>query len=174
MAVHSFTLVAPVRDEPDIETLSERLFEVGGDDATVSIQRGLFLIDFDRESRTFLGALVSAASDVQRAGVKAVSVEPHHLVNLSEIAERAGLTRAAAWQYANGGRGEGFPPPVARVTSDMPLWDWVEVSRWLWKRGQLPREGVTRARIVRLANAGKLADHVRQRQVVIDRLRAAE
>lgn len=171
MSVHRFTLIAESDGELDVETLAERLFEVGGDDATVSVRRGLYRIDFDREAKTFLRALVSAAQDVQRAGATPIHVEPHHLVNLAEIAERTGITRAAVWHYASGVRGDRFPPPVARVTTDSPLWDWVDVSRWLWQRGQLPRDAVTQARIVRLANIGKLRDHVQQRQRVIDRLK---
>jgi hypothetical protein len=51
-----------------------------------------------------------------------------------------------------GERGKNFPPPVARVTSDMPLWDWVDVARWLRRRSKVPTNAVVEARIVKRAN----------------------
>ena len=58
-------------------------------------------------------------------------VEPDPLVSLADIAERAGLTRAAITNYFKGSRGKNFPPPVAKVTSDSPLWDWADVAYWM-------------------------------------------
>ena len=44
-----------------------------------------------------------------RAGAKVERIEPDHLVSLSEIAERSGLTRQAISLYTRAERGENFP-----------------------------------------------------------------
>ncbi len=44
---------------------------------------------------------------------------------------RAGLRRAAISLYAKGMRAQEFPAPVARVTSESPIWDWYEMARWM-------------------------------------------
>jgi hypothetical protein len=54
--------------------------------------------------------------------------------------------------FAKGERGKHFPAPVAKVTSESPLWDWVEVSRWMYRRRSLALHHVIEARIVRQAN----------------------
>src|SRR3546814_14246310 len=83
-----------------------RFFEAGCSDATISFQKGAILLDFDRDARTFSGALMSAIADVRAAGAKVVHVEPDHLVSLAEIAVRAKISRAAATNYAKGSRGQ--------------------------------------------------------------------
>jgi len=134
------------------DDFDDRVFEAGCDDATVSFQKGAIILAFARDAKTFTHALISAIRDVQRAGATVIHVEPDHLVSLSDIATRAGMTRAAASNYAKGMRGHGFPLPVARLTSESPLWDWVDVARWLHKRGRLSRDEIIRARAVRRAN----------------------
>jgi hypothetical protein len=156
LKIFDFTVVASGLD-PDAGDFADRLFEAGCDDATVSLQKGAIIVDFSREARSFGHALVSAIADVERSGATVVHVEPDHLVSLSDIAARAGITRAAASLYASGRRGKHFPSPVVRVTSDSPLWDWVEVCRWLFRQGRLPRDEVLRARIVRGANVRLIA-----------------
>jgi transcriptional regulator with XRE-family HTH domain len=89
---------------------------------------------------------------VLRAGAKVLHVEPDHLVNMTDIAERSGVTKAAVSHYARGERSKGFPAPVARVTTESPLWDWVEVARWLYEQGRISAEQLLEARIVRRAN----------------------
>ncbi|HEY9549277.1 MAG TPA: hypothetical protein VIR45_07230 [Kiloniellaceae bacterium] len=153
MKNHKFTIIAAGLD-PQADDFDDRFFEAGCSDATISFQKGAILLDFDRDARTFSGALMSAIADVRAAGAKVVHVEPDHLVSLAEIAVRAKISRAAATNYAKGSRGQGFPPPVARVITDHPLWDWVDVARWLHKSGRLPAHEVVRARLVRRANLG--------------------
>lgn len=153
MTNHRFTIIAADLD-PQAEDFGERFFEAGCDDATISVQKGAIILEFGRDARTFGGALISAIANVRAAGAKVVHVEPDHLVSLADIALRAGISRAAASNYAKGSRGRGFPAPVARVTTESPLWDWVEVARWLHRRGRLPAREVVRARIVRHANLG--------------------
>lgn len=156
MKTHEFTIIATGLD-PFAKDFADRLYEAGCDDATISLQKGAIILAFDREARTLIGAINSAIADIERAGAKVVHVEPDHLVSLSEISVRAGITRAAASNYAKGARGEGFPSPVARVTTDSPLWDWVEVARWFHRRGRLSMNEVVRARVLRSANVAIMA-----------------
>jgi hypothetical protein len=148
----NFTLIASGLDPTD-PSFEERLFESGCGDATVSFQRGVLIFEFEREARTFAKALISGLVDVQKAGAKVTHVEPDHLVNLSEIAERSNLSRAAISLYASGQRGRDFPTPVARLTTESPLWDWVDVSKWMFHKGTISRLAVVEAQIVRNANA---------------------
>jgi hypothetical protein len=151
MKTFEFTIIASGLD-PDADDFEDRLFEAGCGDATVAFVKGRIVIEFAREARNFSHALLSAIRDVQSAGATVEHVEPDYLVSLSEIAERSKLSRAAVSLYAKGERGENFPPPVARVTSESPLWDWVHVARWMFSRGSISLEDLVRAKIVRDAN----------------------
>ncbi len=150
MATHLFVIIASGLDAED--SYEDRLFDAGCDDATVAWQKGAMILEFDREATSFSQAVASACHDVRSAGAIVERVEPDHLVSLSDIAERAGITRQAAALYSTGERGRGFPHPVARVTSKTPLWDWVDVATWLHDHGRLSEETVTEARVVRAAN----------------------
>jgi transcriptional regulator with XRE-family HTH domain len=152
MNMYEFTVVSSCPDA-DIALLTERLFEAGCDDATVSLQKGVAVIEFDREAKNFSHALSSAVSNVRSAGVEVLHIAPDHLVSLSDIAARAGVSRAAVSNYARGVRATDFPPPICRVTTDTPLWDWVDVARWLVRQtGRLTIDDVVQARVVRREN----------------------
>ncbi|SLN38830.1 hypothetical protein OCH7691_01614 [Oceanibacterium hippocampi] len=56
-------------------------------------------------------------------------------------------------QYAKGQRGRGFPPPIARVTTDSPLWDWATVANWFCRKHKLPPDAVAAAETVKRVNA---------------------
>src|SRR4051812_46724840 len=117
MRTHNFTIIASGMDTSSDE-YAERLYEAGCDDATIAVQKGLLVIEFDREARTFSSAVVSAIGDVRKAGATIERVEPDYLVSAAEIAKRSGVGRAAVSLYAKGERGKDFPSPVARVTTD--------------------------------------------------------
>jgi hypothetical protein len=152
MNTHEFTIVATGLD-PEAENFEDRFFEAGCDDATIAFQKGAIILEFAREAPSFLKAVTSAIADVEKAGATIERVEPDHLVSLSEIARRTGLTRAAISLYAKGARAEGFPPPVARVTSESPLWDWYQVARWMHGHDRrVSLHEVLRARVVRQMN----------------------
>ena len=151
MRIHEFTIIASGLD-PEAEDFEDRFFEAGCDDATLSFQKGVIIVEFSRGAVSFSKAVTSAYEAVLRAGATVERVEPDYLVSLSEIAERSGKTRQAISLYTNGGRGEGFPAPVVRVTSKHPLWDWEEVAAWLVERDALPKEELVRARVVKEAN----------------------
>ena len=73
--------------------------------------------------------------------------KPDYLVSLSDIAERCDLSRSAVSLFTKGERREGFPPPVARVTTDSPLWDWVHVARWMYRNRRVSLEAVVQAEV---------------------------
>lgn len=151
MKIHEFTIIASGLD-PEAEDFEDRFFDAGCDDATLSFQKGVIIVEFHREAVSFSKAVSSAYEAILRAGANVERVEPDYLVSLSEIAERCGKTKQAISLYTKGERGEDFPAPVARVTSKHPLWDWEEVAGWLVERNTLPREELVRARIVKEAN----------------------
>lgn len=151
MKTHNFTIIASGLDI-DSDDYADRLFESGCDDATVSVQKGVIVLEFDREARTFATALVSAVGDVIKAGARIERIEPDYLVSASDIASRCNVGRAAISHYATGKRGKNFPNPIARVTTESPLWDWAEVSSWLHKESHLPLLDVVHAKLMRDIN----------------------
>ncbi|ABD08393.1 conserved hypothetical protein [Rhodopseudomonas palustris HaA2] len=151
MKTFEFRVIASGLD-PDAEDFADRFFQAGCDDATISFQRGRIVLDFDRSARSIGEAIASAMESVRKAGATVERIEPDPLVSLSDIAARTGLTRAAMTQYSKRQRGKNFPPPIARVTSDSPLWDWAIVAKWLYANNKLSREAAIEAEAVRLAN----------------------
>jgi len=151
MRSYEFTFIASGVD-PESPDLEEKFFEAGCDDATLAFMKGLLAVNFDRDADTYAHAVVSAYHSVQAAGAKIERFEPDFLVNASEIAERSHQTRQAISNYTKGIRGEGFPSPIVRIMSESPLWDWVEVSGWLYKKEIVSREQVVDARVARMMN----------------------
>jgi hypothetical protein len=153
METYEFTIIASGID-PEAENFEDAFIEAGCDDATIALQRGVLILDFAREERSFGHAVYSAVRDAIKAGAKIERIEPDPLVSLSEIAKRTGLTRAAITQYALGHRGEGFPTPVARVMTESPLWDWVQVAQWMRHshKANIDADVVVKARVVRDCN----------------------
>ena len=124
--------------DPEADAFEDCFFEAGCDDALISVVKGAVVLNFSRESKNFLHALISAIRDVRAAGAMVARVEPDTLVSMSDIAERVGATRQSVSLLIQGERGPGgFPSPAARVTTDSPLWDWVTVARWLRRHGRL-------------------------------------
>jgi hypothetical protein len=139
-------------DDPAFE---DRFFEAGCSDALITVIKGSVVLEFTRAAKNFAHAIASAIRDVQRAGARVRRVEPDSYVSLSDIAERAGLTRQSISLLVSGARGPGdFPPPKLRVTSDSPLWDWLTVARWLHRHHKLPnRDELVFAALARALNA---------------------
>lgn len=152
MSSYEFTIVAtglPI----DNDDWMDRFYESGCDDALVGLQRGLFVLDFDRDADSLIEAVQSACADVERAGAAIVRIEPDPLVSASDIAERAGITRQAVSLYVNGERGEGFPAPVACVSGSRPLWKWSDVAAWLHTAGKVDPSVVEMAQLFDRLNA---------------------
>ena len=131
MKTFEFSIIASGLD-PNSDDFESRFYDNGCDDALVAFQKGHIIVDFAREAASIDEAIASAIENVRAAGAKVDRLEPDPLVNLTEIAARTEMTRAAISNYAKGARGKkDFPPPVARVTSDTPLYDWAEVASWM-------------------------------------------
>ncbi|NEU12424.1 hypothetical protein G3T14_09785 [Methylobacterium sp. BTF04] len=151
MKAFEFTIIASGLD-PFADDFENRFFEAGCDDATISFQKGVILLDFTREQASFGAAVKSAIANIEAAGACVLRVEPDHLVSLADIAKRSGLTKAAISLYAKGDRREDFPCPVACLTSNHALWDWADVASWLYVKGTVAEEICTQARFVRSMN----------------------
>lgn len=168
MKNYEFCIIASGLD-PKAADFESRFYEAGCDDATISFQKGHIIVDFSRDAESMDVAIASAVDAVIAAGAKVDRLEPDPLVNLSEIAARIGMSRAAITQYSKGQRSKDFPAPVAKVTSDSPLWDWATVARWLFRHHKLSRDVVLEAQTVKEANGAldrgeqRISAHVRRR-----------
>jgi hypothetical protein len=151
MKAYEFTFIVSGID-PEASDLEDRFFEAGCDDATLALMKGVLAVSFDREADSYVQAIASAYHDILKVGVTIERFEPDFLVSATEIAERSALTRAAISNYVRGLRGDGFPAPVARITSESPLWDWVDVAGWLHNKGQVQHDVVVDAGIARSVN----------------------
>jgi hypothetical protein len=151
MKTYEFSVIASGLN-PQADDFEARFYNAGCNDATVSFQKGHIIVDFARQAKSIDAAIVSAVECVKAAGATVDRVEPDPLVSLADIAARTGMSRAAMTQYSKGQRGRDFPPPVARVTSDSPLWDWAEVAKWLFKHDKLTRDSAVEAEAVSAAN----------------------
>ena len=67
MKTHRLSIIASGLDVTTND-YADRFFEAGCDDATVSLQKGRFVLDFDRAADSFEKALISAIHDVKRSG----------------------------------------------------------------------------------------------------------
>lgn len=151
MKTFEFTIIATGLD-PQADDFESRFYDAGCDDALVSFQKGRILVDFCREGESLESAIASAVQACAEAGATVEHIEPDPLVSLSEIASRSDMTRAAISQYAQGNRLDGFPAPKARVTTKSPMWDWSEVSAWLYQQKRLSRESALEATVFSAAN----------------------
>lgn len=151
MTDYEFTIVATGLSL-DNDDWQERFLDAGCDDALAAIQRGLFVLRFDREATSFAEAIESAIRDVEAAGAKVNRVEPDPLVSASDIAERSELSRQLVSLYANGSRGSDFPAPTACVSTSKPLWKWCHVAKWLADNGKLDAKVAEQAEVIDQVN----------------------
>jgi predicted DNA-binding transcriptional regulator AlpA len=151
MTTFDFVLIGSGLD-PEADDFEARFFEAGCDDSTIAFQNGRIVADFSREADCLRQALVSAVRDFTAAGARVERIEPDPLVSLADMARRSSLSRAAMTNYATGQRQSGFPPPIAKVSSNSPLWDWAEVADWLRRHGRLDDQAAEQATVVRAAN----------------------
>lgn len=151
MKTYEFAIIASGLDH-EAEDFEAQFYENGCDDALVSFQKGHIIVDFAREAQSIEDAIASAVTNVKATGATINRIEPDPLVSLSEIAARTGMSRAAMTLYSKGQRARDFPPPVVKVTSDSPLWDWASVARWLFRLDRVSREAAVEAEAFREAN----------------------
>lgn len=151
MKTYEFSIIASGLD-PKADDFESRFYAAGCDDALVSFQKGHIIVDFAREAESIDVAIASAVAAVESVGAKIERVEPDPLVSLSEIAARTGMSRAAMTQYSKGQRASGFPSPIAKITSESPLWDWASVATWLFRHQKVSRDIAIEAQVVKQAN----------------------
>ncbi len=135
---YQFTLVLSEVNEVTSD-LEDALYEAGCDDMLINSRNGVIYLDVDRGGANFEEAVLSAIHHVFNAKIntKISSIEPSHLVTLSDIARRSDVERQAIHMYISGERGPGgFPGPVLKVEDKSPLWLWSDVARWLYKNGK--------------------------------------
>jgi len=153
---YNFLLVLSGVVEPTAE-IEDALFESGCDDATLLFRNQTAYLDFDRKAVDLERAILSAIKNVEstNAGLKVVSVEPGDIVNASEIARRAELTREYIRLLVSGERGEGdFPIVQSGIASNLLVWSWAETSRWLYERKKIDDENIVEvAEFIRDLNA---------------------
>jgi|ETNmetMinimDraft_28_1059901.scaffolds.fasta_scaffold12420_6 hypothetical protein len=172
MTVYDFTFV--VDADPDDEAFEDRFIEAGCDDATFVLMRGNALLSFDREGDSYKEAVLSAYEQILQAGAGIVRFEPDFLVSAAEIAARTNMTKQAIGMFIKGERRDGFPAPNTRVNSASPLWDWVEVSRWMVDHGKLNADVYRDALVSRIINVGTQVNNLTgERSVNIREMLAA-
>lgn len=158
MPLFDFSFI--VKADPHSDTFEDPFIEAGCDDATFVLRRGTLALCFDREDNDYKSAVLSAYQDIRSAGAEIIRFEPDFLVSVSEIAQRAELTRAAVDLYIRGERRGGFPLPDSRFNAKSPLWDWVEVSQWLCKHDMIDHSEYKNALISRVINFGVQLNHI--------------
>lgn len=132
MRSHTFTIVLSHR--PTDEEL-DKFFANGLDDATFGIERGVPVVEFDREAANLAEAIASAVRDLQASGLDGLRVIDEDLVTLADVADRLGQSRESVRRYATGDRGPGgFPPPVNPARDGTLFYRWSEVAPWVRDR----------------------------------------
>lgn len=143
----------------------DALFGAGCDDATPSVRFGRVYLTFVREAPSLREAILSAIQDVQRAqiGANVLCVDDCNLVSQADIGRRIRRTRQQVGQYVSGKRGPGnFPAPVCDLAEGHPLWQWCEVSYWLWQNGIVGDDVLTESRVVAAINSALELLHQRR------------
>lgn len=148
---------------PEIENAP---FDAGCDDATISMTHGRVYVEFSRSAESLEAAILSAISEIHNARIGAIvlRVDECDLVSQSEIARRIGRSRQLVHQYLAAQRGPGgFPPPACHLREETPLWQWCEVSHWLYDNNLICREVLEQAETVNAINAALLNERLRKR-----------
>ena len=154
MPTHHFTLIVDGADLQD-ESVIDRLFEAGCDDALVGSADGVQFIDFDRDAASLDVAVLSAVADVEQVnGVQVVRLAGAGLVSVADIAARIGRTRESVRLLVSGARGPGsFPAPVTDPRARYRLWRWADVDRWFGREVGEVAMGAREDRLLSAINA---------------------
>ena len=128
-------------DDSDPDTLVERLYEAGCDDAIVGTGVvGRIALAFEREAESANAAIMSALADTRRAMPSATLIEAApDLVGLTDIADAVGMSRQnmRKLMLANP---DSFPAPVHEGSSS--LWHMMEVLLWMSGKGYEVERGL--------------------------------
>ncbi|MDL5156690.1 hypothetical protein [Actinomycetospora termitidis] len=112
-------------DRPITDAEIDALFEAGCDDCGPETGPGGTVLHVDREAASLVTALVSAVTDVERAGLTVSGAGAPDLVTQSEIAVRTGRSVESIRLLAAGRRGPGTFP-----RSLNGFYSWVDVKAW--------------------------------------------
>lgn len=129
MSEYQFTLKFAIPDVIARETLEDRLFNQGCDDALIGTGHpGRLALAFEREASNAEQAVHSAIAAVEAAvpGARLVEVDPD-LVGVSELAERLQCSRQNVRKLIQTHRAS-FPLPVHEGQSS--LWHLCDVLDW--------------------------------------------
>ena len=137
MKDYHFTIV--VRDANQaLEQLEDQFYEAGCDDALLCSYNDTIYLEFDREAESAELAIQSAIDNILSLGFKDLVIEEQGFSTLSEMADRAGITRQALSLYAQNKRGGGdFPRPMYGLSSKITMYYWPEVATWLFKNNKI-------------------------------------
>lgn len=147
---HHFVLVLSGIAE-NTEELEDVLFEANCDDALIFFKNNTVYLEFDRDAESLDDAIFSAIRAVESThlDMRVKRIEPDMIVNLSDIAKRTNLSRQFVSMLVSGERGQGaFPPPVSKVTSPSPLWNWSTVADWMFACNKLDQAGLEKAHLI--------------------------
>jgi len=123
---------AVVLNHRPTETELDKFVDRDVDDATFGVERGVSVVEFDREAPSAADAVASAIRDLENAGMEPVRVIDDDLVTLADVADRVGQSRESVRRYATGDRGPGgFPPPVNPARDGTVFYRWSEVAPWM-------------------------------------------
>ncbi|MFG2044427.1 hypothetical protein [Dactylosporangium sp. NPDC048998] len=170
MTTHVFTIVINQRPtEADLRKLDDK----GLDDATFGVDRGLPVVEFDREAPTLAEAVASAIRDLEAADLVASRVLDEDLLTLADIADRIGQSRESVRRYVTGDRGPGgFPPPANPARDGTVFYRWSEVAPWVRRNLQIdvPEADPALALANLLIQARRLAGQVAHSAALTDLL----
>jgi predicted DNA-binding transcriptional regulator AlpA len=135
MNEYEFTLKFAIPGDLETETLEDRLFEAGCDDALAGLgQRGRLALNFARMANNAEAAIASAIEDVQAAEPRARLVEAGpDLVGMTEMADLFGFSRQNMRKLIQR-HTEDFPLPVHE--GQQSLWHLADVLDWFTSRQQ--------------------------------------
>lgn len=118
------------------DTIVDKIFEAGCDDASLGYREMIVFLDFDRKAESFQSAISSALEDINRIKIRVIRVEPGDAVTASEIAHRLDKSREYVRLLISGKRGKGnFPAPISGVDRPTQIFSWFEVIRWCYNNG---------------------------------------
>jgi hypothetical protein len=98
-------------------------------DAVVGQANGVLSVDFECDGMDPSAAVMLAYAEMQKIRVRVRRIDLD-LVGVSDIAERAGISRERARLWTTGARRTDFPLPYSTVGSSR-VWVWSDVHPWL-------------------------------------------
>lgn len=138
---YNFTLVMSGIHE-ETQGLEDALFDAGCDDALLYFKNGVTYLEFDRESGSLEGAVLSAIHDVESTniGAEVIRIEPEDLVNSAEIARRINKSREAVRKMIDAfTKKHVFPPPAVTINDKSILWSWYQVTNCLYQNKKVSK-----------------------------------